>query len=44
MHLNFRKKNKVLGNSNKPFVLKSDNTTRGHLVEIEKNCSGSQEA
>lgn len=44
MYLNFGKKNKVPGNSNKPFVLKSDNTSRGHFVEIEKKCSGSQEA
>lgn len=36
MYLNFGKKNKVPGNSNKPFVLKSDNTSRGHFVEIEK--------
>lgn len=44
MYLNFGKKNEVPGNYNKPFVLKSDNTSRGHFVEIEKKCSGSQEA
>lgn len=37
MYLNFGKKNEVPGNYNKPFVLKSDNTSRGHFVEIEKN-------
>lgn len=37
MYLNFGKKNEVSGNYNKPFVLKSDNTSRGHFVEIEKN-------
>lgn len=36
MYLNFGKKNEVPGNYNKPFVLKSDNTSRGHFVEIEK--------